>query len=157
NNQGTTASCVEVAEAKLERATFETHLEHLQSTFSLITKTTTSVSGAYSGFGASASGSLSASSSLHITSDDQNFLFSFSSANGSTFAVPLDASQENHLELSDQAIKTLSTLKSDATQQAYLGKWSDRPAANKSGLIQLTEAAKKLRNEEKEQFARVCG
>src|SRR5580704_2078221 len=61
NERATGASCVDVVEAPLEKASFETHVEQIQSTYSLATQTTTSVSASYSGFGASASGGFSMS------------------------------------------------------------------------------------------------
>jgi hypothetical protein len=157
NERGTTAACVEVAEARLETASFETHVEQIQSTYSLITKATTSVSAAYNGFGATASGSISTNTSLSINTDDQNFLFTFESSDGSTFAVPPGARDIDGLELSDQSIKGLTALKSEAAQQNYLAKFWERPPLAGGGAITLTPAALELRKKSQKDFDRICG
>jgi hypothetical protein len=156
NERATTASCVEVAEVRLETASFKTHVEQIQSTYSLITKTTTSVSAAYNGFGVGASGSFSTSSSLSINTDDQNFLFTFESSDGSTFATAPDSQRDDGFALSDQAVKGLTALKSDAAQQNYLAKFWQSPLAG-TGAIKLTAAATELRNKSPKDFDRICG
>jgi hypothetical protein len=156
NNRGTTATCVEFVEAKLERSSFETQVEQIQSSYSLVTKTTTSVSASYSGFGVSASGEVSSSHSLSINSDDQNFLFTFRSLNGSTFAVPVNAPGSPQLDLSEQGDKTLGHLKSDLSQDAFLKKyWAAVP--ERGGFIKLTNDALALRKRSKIDFDRICG
>jgi hypothetical protein len=86
--RGTAASCVTFASANLPQSSYQASVEQVQSTYSLATKVTTSVSASYNGFGASASGSLSTSSESTVSSDDQNFLFTFQSESGSTYTIP---------------------------------------------------------------------
>ena len=50
---------------------------------------------------------------MQVNSDDQNFLFTFESISGSTFAVPPGTKQ---FEVSDSAFKLLETVKSDRAQ-----------------------------------------
>jgi len=157
NQRATAGSCVEFAETRLEKSSFETHVEQIQSSYSLITKTTTSVSASYSGFGAGGSGSVSSSSSLNINTDDQNFLFTFESSDGSTFAVAPDKGESGGLELSDQAVKGLTAVKSDAAQQTYLAKLLGRSPLSVGGMTTLTAAAKQMRKTSKFDFDRICG
>jgi hypothetical protein len=157
NLQGTAGSCVNVSEAVLEQSAFDTSMEQLQSTYSLVTKTTTSVSAAYRGFGASASGSMNTSSSFRLRSDDQNVMFSFKSSHGSTFAVPPHHSSDKRLEMSEHAVKALAALKSESTQQAYLARILQQPGSFPTGVIELTEEAKKLRNDDSGEFKKKCG
>jgi hypothetical protein len=138
NQRATTASCVEASETRIEQASFDTHVEQLRSSYSLVTKTTTSISAAYGGFGFKASGKVSDAASTNLNTDDQKVLFTFESSNGSTFAAsPNQPSQD--IELSDQAVKALAALKSDTAQQTYFsGIWS-QPNAAHSGAIRMAD------------------
>jgi hypothetical protein len=127
NEAGTGAACVDVAEVQLESTSFQTTVEQIQSTYSFLTKIASSVTASYSGFGAHASGNLSASSSVKINSDDQNYLFTFRSSNGSTFAAPATSNPEHANGPTDRDISVLNSLKSDGAQQAYLGTLSLGP------------------------------
>jgi hypothetical protein len=156
-NAATTArTCVQVGVASLEKSSFETQVEHVQSSYSLITKTTTSANAAYNGYGVGASGSVTSSSSLEVSSDDQNFLFSFNSSDGSTFAIPLPPDSDT-FELSDQAIKGLGTLKTDAAQQAFLSKAWSRSASTVGATITLTPEASAMLKNDSQAFAKLCG
>jgi hypothetical protein len=88
-------------------------VQQLKSTFSLLKKITTSVSASYNAGGGGASGSVDTSHQMQVNSDDQNFLFTFESISGSTFAVPPGTKQ---FEVSDSAFKLLETVKSDRAQ-----------------------------------------
>jgi hypothetical protein len=157
NQRATTASCVDVAESRIERASFETHVEQLQSSYSLITKSTTSISAAYGGFGFKASGKYSDSSATNLNTDDQNYLFTFESSNGSTFATPPDSHPQDGIELSDQTVKALTSFKSDAAQQSYVARIWSQPGTVHSGAIKLNKDSSDLRTKDRKSFDRICG
>jgi len=157
NEQGTSAACVNVAETRLERASYETQVQQVQGSYSLATQATTSISASYRGMGASASGSLATSSSLTVSADDQNFLFTFSSSAGSTFAVPPQDSEGDPKPLSEEISKGLAALKSDAAQQLYLNQILQKPQTYRTGNIELTGDAENLFKTNKKRFRRECG
>jgi hypothetical protein len=85
---GTAATCVTVDEQPLEQSSYQTSVEQIQSTYSLATKVTTSVSASYKGFGIGASASANSGSQSTISLDGQNFLFTFKGEYQSTFGAP---------------------------------------------------------------------
>lgn len=154
--RGTAASCVEVAEVHLEQDSFQTSVEQIQSSFELATRSTTSVSASFGGMGGGASASFSTSKSRKINSDDQNFLFSFESASGSTFAVAPDSVGTEHTSPSEPSIKALNALKGENSQQSFIATLASRPPKIDDGLIKLTKRASELLKNSSE-FRRVCG
>ena len=88
---------------------------------------------------------MSATSSFSLNTDDQNFLFTFESSDGSTFAVPRDGQTHDGVELSDQAVKGLTALKSNSAQQNYLSRFLGRLPIPGTGQIKLSTAAIELR------------
>jgi hypothetical protein len=158
--EGTGASCVDVDAVALEKSTYRTDVEHLKSTYSLVTQTTTSVSAAYKGGVANVSGSLNSSHSMQINSDDQNFLFTFESSNGSTFAVAPNTTVSKNLELSPSALKLLEAAKDESVQQAVLSAVLNRSNGFAGHFIRLTPEARKLiapGPKSEDAFRRVCG
>jgi hypothetical protein len=158
NERGTASSCVDVDAVPLERTSYQTRVEQIQSTYSLIKKMTTSISASYNGAGAGGSASFTSSKQNQINSDDQNFLFSFESSNGSTFAVPQGSANKLRFNLDETTLKLVEATKSENAQSNLLDALLSRPASFDAGTIKLTKDAANLLSAGKaNEFTRKCG
>ncbi|UCI23974.1 hypothetical protein [Mesorhizobium sp. B2-8-5] len=164
--RGTASFCVSVDEAKLEHSSFESSVEQIQSTFSFVKKTTSSVSAAYNG-GGGFGGSASASSSkeIRINSDDQNFLFTFVSSSGSTFAVP-SGTYDRHISVED--LEFSKSIDSATAEERLVSRLDSLPLQVKGGSFTFSDQAQALLNEmsgddvgkkrvASERFRQLCG
>jgi hypothetical protein len=159
SERGTTASCVAVDAVPLEQASYDTEVQQIQSTYDLATKVTTSVSASYKGFGVGASAAFNSSGETDVHSDDQNFLFTFESEFGSTFAVAAGSADSKQFEVTAQTQALMNAAKGADTQDNILAAIIGRPTHFKGGVISLTpDAAALLKNDPTGgQFLRACG
>jgi len=157
NEKGTTALCVTVEVVPLERRSFRQNVEQLFSSYSLITKTSSSISASYKGSAGKASGRTETSKDRTISTDDQNFLFSFESVNGSTFAVPPGSIAGEQSAFSGEFEKILGTAKPGQGYDQIISAALSRPTRNGAARIQLTADAEKLLRSDSGAFNRICG
>jgi hypothetical protein len=141
NSQAAPATCVIVDEVRLEQESYSSAVEQIQSTYSLTKKFTTSVSGSYNGAGGGVSGSLSTSKQASINSDYQNFLFTFESSNGSTFAASPQDSDHHLFAFTEPMIKLMDATKSSSAQENLVEAFLKRPISTVGAQINLDQAS----------------
>lgn len=144
NGQGAPSNCVKVDIVPLERMSFYSNVQQVQSSYSLIKKVTTSVSASYNGGVGGASGSVSSSRSSAINSDFQNFLFTFESANGSTFAVPPQQGEQSRFEANKSTTDLMHAIDSHTAQENFVESLLARPPNVSGSSFELQEHAKML-------------
>lgn len=153
----TSASCVEVTAIPLEHYTFASSVEELRSSFSLLKKITSSASAAYSDGSISASGSFSTAKQLKINTDSQNFLFTFESALGSTFAVA-SSTVPTPAGTSPYVSDLLAKIDSDAAEENIVESELNRPVRMAGGKIELAKfASDLLEKPDHSEFYQTCG
>ena len=138
--RGTTGFCVSVEGQRLEHTSFESHVEQIQSTYSLIKKVTSSISAAYSGGSFGGSASASSEKELRIDSDDQNFLFTFESSSGSTFAVP-PGTYSSKIALTGDDNTVLQSVRSPVGEEKFLNYLGNAPLTIKPGFLKFSDDA----------------
>ncbi|NKK58828.1 hypothetical protein GFM44_23305 [Rhizobium leguminosarum bv. viciae] len=142
--RGTGSYCINVEEAKLEKSSFDSTVEQIQSRYTYIKKTTSSVSASYNGGSFGASGSGTSSKSLRIDSDDQNFLFTFTAASGSTFAAPPGTFRRD-LRLTEDMAKIVESIDGPAAEEKLLDLLDGSAALSvNSGTFLFSEPSKSL-------------
>jgi hypothetical protein len=97
---------------------------------------------------------------MQINSDDQNFLFTFESSNGSTFAVAPNTTVSKNLELPPSALQLFGSAKGESAQQAVLSAVLSRANGFSGHFIRLTDEARQLLKSGPSganAFRRVCG
>jgi hypothetical protein len=157
--RATQAQCVAVTEVAIESDSFDTDVEEIKSTFSLLKEQSMSASigGSFGGFGAS--GSVSSSSSHKLETDFENVLFSFNASVGSSRAVGIGGQGEAF---------AFSTLNSDtrkfigqaqpASQTLIFQALAQEPRPRRGSEVELTPAAVGwLSSGDLSTFQRVCG
>ncbi|MER8599352.1 hypothetical protein NKH09_15890 [Mesorhizobium sp. M1339] len=168
NEMGTPAGCVNVEIAPLEVNSYSSAVEQMQSSYQYIKKVMASVSAAYNGGSFGGSGGASYSKQLRIDSDDQNFLFTFESSAGGTFAVPRGSlAHPSTLSEVDKAL--ITSIHSPAGEEKLLNRLGASRLQVEGTSIAFSPMALTIindfkkatiqvdRDELRERFKRLCG
>jgi len=151
---GTRMNCVQVSALPIEFSAFQTDVKQIISSLEIVKSRSGSLSASFGTFG---SGSASASSSTRINADHQNFLFSFKSLVGSTFAVEPNVAQRNLIFTEEEKQVLRDNPETDLALRIYENKLDDFRVTGGGGLT-LTPQAKQILNSGKaEDFVSACG
>lgn len=148
----TSSSCVSVDVAPLETTTYNSQAKRIQS--SLEIEKRSSFSANVSGFGGSAG--YKSNSQNKINSDDQNFMLSFESSHGSTFAVPPDSMSTQNRETFFSSLQPNSDSTEKINTTALLLA-SSLPIRMQPSSIEIEESKLDLLDKDPAQFALTCG
>lgn len=155
NDQATAATCVEVDVVALEKSSFTSEVTHAISSLTIARAQSSSISAKYSGGGGSASGSVSQSRSTRVNSDQQNFLFTFESSNGSTFAVPAGTVKRGVVSVPEATLRAAAANPNFA--EILLQDMGQQPQQVRAGYVALTPWAQNLLRQNADSFSRMCG
>jgi hypothetical protein len=157
--RGTQAQCVAVTEVAIESNSFDTSVEEIKSTFSLVKDQSMSASlgGSFGGFGGS--GSVSSTTSHKLETDFSNVLFSFNASIGSTRAIGIGGAGDpfGFSALDSRGVEVLE--KSEPAAQSYAYQiLAQEPRPRRGSEVELTPAALALLTAgDTPKFQRVCG
>lgn len=156
--KGTQAQCVEVAEVAIESSSFDTSVEEIKSTYSLLKEKSVLVSVAGSYGGASGSASTSSTRSTKLETDLANVLFSFVASTGSTRAIGVGGAESPLAGLPAVGEGAKGTFQSShpAAQTLILQLLAQQPREWRGSTVRLTSEAEKLL-EDTGKFQRICG
>lgn len=157
NDSPTTSSCVDVEAAPLERSSYTSNVEHVISTYSLLKEVAVSASASYSGTGTKASANVVAKRTNQVRTDAQNFLFTFESSSGSTFAVAPGTVQQNGINPTDSTVKLMDAAKGEMAQERLATALSTQLPSFKGASIKLSTEASTLLGSNPAEFRRRCG
>ncbi len=158
--RGTQAQCVAITEVAIESNSFDTSVEEIKSTFSLLKEQNMSASlgGSFGGFGGS--GSVSSGTSKKLETDFANVLFSFDASIGSTRAIGIGGAGEpfgSFSSLDSESKKAVETAQAAAQSNAFQ-LLSQEPRPRRGSMVELTSAALDwLNSGNTSTFQRVCG
>jgi K+-transporting ATPase c subunit len=156
--RATQAQCVAVTEVAIESDSFDTDVEEIKSTFSLLKEQSMSASigGSFGGFGAS--GSVSSSSSHKLETDFENVLFSFNASVGSSRAVGVGGQGEPFaLSMLNSDTRKFIGQAQPASQALIFQALAQEPRPRRGSEVELTPAALGWLSGDISTFQRVCG